>query len=126
MTDSGIRVVGGRRLRSTLRSAEGDLEDLKAANAAAAAIVAAYATATAPRRTGRLAGTIRGNRAAGRARVSAGYASVPYAGPIHWGWPARNIPAQPWISRAAQTTEPRWLPAYQRDIERVLTHVKGA
>jgi hypothetical protein len=51
-----------------------------------------------------LASKRRGAVAAGNGRVgklkSTGRRNpnaVPYAGPVHWGWPARNIRPQPWI-----------------------------
>lgn len=120
-----LRVDGARRLRRDLRQVAGDLEDLKVANAAAAATVAAAAAARAPHRTGRLAGSVRGNRAASRATVAAGGAAVPYAGPIHWGWPAHGIEARPFIADAAVATEPTWLPMYVADIDRATDRVRG-
>lgn len=68
----------------------------------------------APRRSGRLAGSLRGGQAARQSIVRAGGASVPYAGPIHWGWPARGIRANPWIAAAAQASEPVWLAQYEQ------------
>jgi len=58
--------------------------------------------------------------------VQAGRASVPYAGPIHWGWPARNIEPQPFLTDAAVATEPRWTAQYLEDVEAALAKVKGA
>lgn len=124
--EPAVRVVGAAQLRRTLRAAGRELDDLKDANAAAAAYVAAVARTTAPRRSGRLASSLRGNRAAGRARVSAGGASLPYAGPIHWGWPARGIEPQPWVSEAAEQTQPVWLGMYRNDVQQALDKVKGA
>lgn len=71
-------------------------------------IIADEARELAPRRTGKLAGSIRtvgGTTKTGR--VFAGSASVPYAGPIHWGWPRRNIDPQPFISEAVANTLPQ-------------------
>lgn len=42
-------------------------------------------------RSGRLRGTVRGNRAKNKAVITFGRASVPYAGPYLYGWPARHI-----------------------------------
>ena len=80
----------------------------------------------APQRTGRLAGNIRPAKQAQRARIMAGSSGVPYAGPIHWGWPARNIAENPFISRAAQATEPEWTQAYLEDVQAALDRVRGA
>lgn len=123
--DFGVTVEGLAALTRTMRKAGEDLTDLKDANARAAAIVASAAAGMAPRRTGRLAASIRGTRAAARARVVAGRVSVPYAAPIHWGWPARHIKANPFLSDAARATEPQWLPQYLKDVEAALDNVKG-
>lgn len=122
---ASVVITGLPRLRSALRQAGGDLADLKDANAAAAALVAGAASARAPRRTGRLAASVRGNRAVGRATVLAGGAAVPYAGPIHWGWPARGIEANPFASEAARATESVWVPIYEAAITRVVDTVGG-
>lgn len=121
----GVRVAGAAALRRELRRAGADLAELKAAHERVSAYVAAAAAPRIPRRTGRLAATIRGNRAAGRASVNAGRASVPYAGVIHWGWRARRIRPNRFIYDTARDTEPVWLQFYQRDIERILAKVGG-
>lgn len=127
MTASAVvRVDGARQLRRNLKRAGADLDDLKEVHAAVAEYVAVRAAAAAPRRTGRLAGTVRGNRARARATVSAGRASVPYAGPIHWGWPARGIREQPWIADAARALEPQWTGMYEQGVARVLSEIEGA
>ncbi len=120
MARAVLHVEGMPAVRRKLRALGDDLVDLKEANARAAAIVATAAAARAPKRTGRLAASIRGNRAVGRAEVKAGGARVPYAGPVHWGWPARGITAQPFAAEAAQQTEHVWLPAYAEDVARVV------
>lgn len=118
-------VEGGRELRATLRQAGDDLQDLKNAHNSAAQIAAQAASALAPKKTGRLADTVRGSGTQSSALIRAGYKSVPYAGPIHYGWPARNISANLFMLKAARSTEPRWLPIYQAAIESVLAKVKG-
>ena len=123
---AGVRVQGLRELQRSLRRLQADTADLKTANATAAATVAAAAQLRAPRRTGRLAASVRGNRAAGRAQVRGGGARVPYAGPVHYGWPARGIEPQPFVIDAAQATEHVWLPAYQRALTDAVAKVRGA
>lgn len=124
--ETGIRVEGLNMLVRTMRKAGKDLDDLKDAHAKAGAIVANYAADIAPRRSGKLAGSIRAAKQVRRARVQAGRASVPYAAPIHWGWPRRGIEANPFLSHAAQATEPTWRPAYERAVQEALDKVKGA
>lgn len=126
MAGPGVRVEGARQLRATMRKAGADLDDLKAAHAAVAAFVATRAAAAAPRLTGALGGNVRGNKAAARATVKAGGARVPYAGPIHWGWAARNIPAQPFIAATAQDTEPTWVALYEQGVATAIDQVRGA
>lgn len=118
-----VKVTGLPAVRRTLRQLDLGTDDLKAANAAAASIVAAAAAARAPRRSGRLAASIRGNRAVGRATVKAGGAALPYAGPVHYGWPAHGIEPNPFVIDAAQATQPVWLAAYQADLDRLLDHL---
>jgi hypothetical protein len=121
-----VRVEGLAAFIRAMRQAEADLDDLKDATQRAGEIVLAAATSRAPRRTGALAGSGRASRAARRAIVRFGSARVPYAGPIHWGWPRRHIGAQPFALDAARATEPTWLAGFTRDIERLVTQVEGS
>jgi hypothetical protein len=116
-----IRIVGARELTAAMRAAGEDLNDIKAANIEAASIV--LAAADPPRRSGRLAASGRAGRARARARVTY---SVPYAQPIHWGWPRRGIAANPWLSRAAQATEPTWTATYLDAVNQIIDRVNGA
>ena len=50
---------------------------------------------------------------------------MPYAGPIHWGWPAHHIEAQPFLSDAAKATEPQWRSEYMKAVEDALAQVRG-
>lgn len=123
---SYVDVNGLGRLRRDLRRVGDDLGDLKDANKRAGTIVAAEAGRRAPRgKTGRLSGSGRASRAVGRVSVLFGGASVPYAGPVHWGWPAHGIEANPFVPDAAQATEPAWLPAYQTDLEHLAARLDG-
>lgn len=121
-----VKVDGLRALQRQLRAAGADLGDLKDANAKAGRIVAGEAAQRAPHgATGRLAGSGRASRAAGRAQVVFGSAAVPYAGPIHWGWPARGIEAQPFAVEAAESTRGEWLDAYADELQQIADRVGG-
>jgi hypothetical protein len=126
MTEPTVTVEGLNTLVRTLRRAGEDIAELKEAHAAVGSMVAAAAAQRAPRRSGNLAGSVRPAKRANGARVMAGRASVPYAGPIHWGWPARHITAQPFVSEAARATESRWVARYTHDVQAALDHVRGA
>lgn len=123
MPKAQLEVRGARRLRATLRAAGDDLSDLRDVHRSVAGLVAG-ATAP-PRRTGRLAATVRPAGTKTAAVVRAGFATVPYAGPIHWGWPARGITAQPFLSDAATATEPAWQAVYFAELERIIANVRG-
>lgn len=55
-----------------------------------------------PVRSGTLAGTMRAGKGKTKAVARAGGARIPYAGVIHYGWPARNIRPQPFLTEALQ------------------------
>lgn len=122
----GVKVVGARQLRRTLKAAGSDLSELKDVHSKVGSIVVAAGRTGAPRRSGALAGSVRASRAAASATVRAGSARAPYAGPIHWGWPRRGIRAQPFLSDAATSTEPAWTAVYEQAIDQILATVKGA
>lgn len=120
-----VEIAGLKELRRTLRKAGDDLADLKQANGAAAAVAADGGRDRVPTLTGLLGSTIRsaGTKTAGIVRV--GKTAVPYANPIHWGWPSRNIPANPFLSAGAVDTQDDWLPIYEARIDEILHNVKG-
>lgn len=120
------QIEGLADLARTMKRAGEDITELKDAHTRAAQIVADRAASLAPKRTGRLAGNIRPAKQVQRARIMAGSAAVPYAGPIHWGWPARHIDANPFISNAAVETEDQWLTAYFDDVQKALDKVRGS
>jgi len=120
-----VEVRGARELRKTLKQAGDDLGDLKDAHAAVGNMVAATARGMAPRRSGALAGSIRASRAAGSIAIKAGSAGIPYAGVIHWGWPAHNIAANPFLSDAATSTETAWVAVYEAELDKIIDRVKG-
>lgn len=120
-----VQIDGARELRKSLRAAGNDLEDLKAANQQAADIAAGAARMRAPRLTGALAGDIRASGTKTAGTIRAGRKRIPYAGPIHFGWPARGIEARPYITEGAQQTESIWVPLYKELLDEAVSKVKG-
>lgn len=121
-----LQVKGARQLRATLGQAEDGLEDLKAANARAAALVAARARSQAPSKTGALVGTIRSSGTKTAGYVRAGFARVPYAGVIEWGYKTGTpIKGDHYVKDAAEATEPAWVRLYEQDLNNALRKVKG-
>lgn len=49
------------------------------------------AASFAPKKSGKLAGSIKANKAKNKAVIRAGTSRVPYAGAINYGWRKRNI-----------------------------------
>jgi HK97 gp10 family phage protein len=118
-------VIGAKELRKTMKKAGEDLADLKAVHAKVGELVADVARQLAPKRSGQLAGTIRAAKLAGGVSVKVGTAGTPYANPIHWGWPKRNIEAQPFLSDAATQSEPRWVALYEDELNKIIERVEG-
>ena len=96
MADIAVRLEGQRDFRRALRNMGDDLDDLKAAHAAAADIVVERAMEIVPVVTGTLRSTLRGSGTKTRGVARAGFARVPYAGPIHFGWPTRPDAGKGW------------------------------
>lgn len=121
-----VRIEGLKELRAALKKAGADMESVKDAMGAIGDTVATAARPQAPYESGALAATIRANRAAGRATVMAGSARVPYALPIHWGWPRRGITGRPFVLEAAQATEARWMVDFTDAVQKILDAIQGA
>lgn len=111
-----IRVDGLNEVVRALLAIGLEVEDLKDAFSDIARFGAVVASRHAPRRTGRLAGDIRGNRARSKAVITAGRVSVPYAGPINYGWAAHGIAPSLFMQKADQELEPYGLRVLVEDI----------
>lgn len=121
-----VKVEGLNTLRRTMREAGVSLQDLKDAHADVARTVVHAAIPRTPHRTGALAATLRGTGQQGAAVVRAGRASVPYAGPIHWGWPSRHIAAQPFLWDAIEASKSEWTGQYLHALEQIIHDIEGA
>jgi hypothetical protein len=86
----------------------------------AAHVIASAAARIAPRRTGRLAGSLRGTTVEFTPTIESDLA---YASVIHWGSRNRNIRPNPFIMRAADQTTEQWSDAYAQGVQTVLDAV---
>ncbi|WP_245945753.1 HK97 gp10 family phage protein [Corynebacterium senegalense] len=113
-----------------------DLKQLRDANREAARSILPIAIGMAPVGTpppphwnapppGRLKASLRVAATNRAGIVRAGRKAIPYAGVIHWGWPARHIRPHPWIMRAAQDNENVWMRVYMDHIDDILDQIKG-
>lgn len=113
---TGFRVEGLSQVVRDLQKIGVEVEDLKDAFAKIADEAARTASSFAPRKSGRLAADIRGNRAKSKAVVTAGRSSVPYAGPINYGWPSRNIAPALFMQRADEAMQTRAIDVLEDEI----------
>ena len=118
----GFKVDGLKALQKEIRKTE-DVEmkkRLRLANKEAAQVVADQAKVEVPRRSGRLARSIGTQASQTSAFVKAGTAArVPYAGPIHFGWPKRNIRPQPFLYEALDKRIGEVRRAYEKNLGKI-------
>ena len=121
MPTGGVKVSGLAKLTRDLISMGVEVDDLKDAFSEIAAEGARIAASFAPvGPTGRLKADIRGNRARSSAVVAAGRASVPYAGPINYGWPKRNITAAGFMQKTDATWKPHSLMRLEYELNKLI------
>jgi hypothetical protein len=118
MISGGVRIDGLNRVVRDLPGLGLDISDLKDAFSDIAAEGARLASSFAPKRTGTLAASVRGNRAKNKAVVAAGKARVPWAGPINYGWRARGIAPSRFMQKADEAMQPRALAELENAIEK--------
>ena len=93
-----VQIDGLRETQKALKAlGESTKKELKSTHLEAAQIVVNGALRIAPVRTGALAASMRAAATMASGKVRIGNAAVPYAGAIHFGWPARRIKPQPFI-----------------------------
>jgi hypothetical protein len=112
-----IRVTGLRRTVRALEQSGADAQDMRDLMHALGSIV--VDAAQPPAVSGKLAGSIRAGRGKTKAVVRAGGARVPYAGPIHYGWPEHNIAPQPFLSEALQAERSDIFRALEEGLEAI-------
>lgn len=115
-----VQVTGAKELRSAMKRMGADLKDLTRVNKAAAEVVADTARRRVPVLTGRLRKTLRAGATQRTGTVSAGSRLVPYAGPIHFGWPERNIEPQPFIYDALDERKGAVVELYEKRVEELI------
>jgi len=118
-----VTVVGDTRLRATLAVAAQRLDNLETAGNAASRLIMQASRGRAPKRTGRLAGSLTADASGNEAKVSSG---LVYAGVIHYGWAAHGISANPFLVPVAESTQSVWIRAYETEVAAAISIVKGA
>lgn len=113
-------------LAAALRQAPSrlDRELAKANKAAVTEAVVPPVRAGAPRRSGNLANSVRALATARRAQLAVGTnVKVPYAGPINFGWPARNIKPQEFIYSGIVKAEKQIINVYVEHLDQVAKYI---
>jgi len=106
-----VEIDGVKAVVRQIRKIEDGAADMKSVHKKAASAV--EVAVKAPVVSGRLAGDIRSTGTAGAGVIRAGRKSVPYAGPIHWGWAKRGIKANPFLVTAAELKTPKVVDIYE-------------
>ena len=116
MADTGsVRVAGARELRAALREMDTGLaRQMTPIHKHVAEYIVPRAQAITPRRSGDLAASITARATITRARI---VATMPYAAPIHWGWPTHHIDPTYYVVNAAEASEPGWLEIYINGVQ---------
>jgi HK97 gp10 family phage protein len=117
---AAIEVKGMKELNKSLTKIGFDFQELKDANFAIGKIVADRAANLAPKKTGKLANSIKAQPDKLKVKVSAGGANVPYAGVIEYGWKKRNIRPQPYIRKAADQLKEQIIEKYKSNINQII------
>jgi HK97 gp10 family phage protein len=117
-----LEIEGLKEVQRDLRALSKDSrDDMKDTHRKAGEIIAVAAKPLAPNLTGRLSSTIVSapTQRQGRVRIGRGQ-SVPYAGPIHFGWPARRIKPQPFIYEALDGRRDEVLKVYEQRMDQLI------
>lgn len=115
-----ITVNGIKEVTDSLKKLNKDLESNIELNKELSTNLSQKASAMAPVLTGALASSVKGNPSAEKAQILAGSAAVPYAGVIEYGWPDRNIDAQPYLNPAVNDNMGYIIEKYNDSIQKAI------
>ena len=118
-----VQVEGVARFAATTADAGRQLSTLDRGSAAAGRELSRRAAAKAPKRTGRLAASIR--PVATPPGVTVATAPLTYANVQNYGWAAHNITATYYLTGTLDPAESDILDIYTKDADRVLDTVRG-
>jgi HK97 gp10 family phage protein len=118
-----VTVEGDTMLAATLHRAAAELADLSATGRGAGELVRARAASNAPKRTGRLAGSVRASASRSEVVVASG---TVYAARVNYGMPSVGQPAQPFLTNALGDTQKEVVARYERAVNAAVSHVRGA
>jgi hypothetical protein len=115
-----ITIQGIKEVTDSLNQMARSLESNIELNKELSTTLSQKASAMAPVLTGALASSVKGNPSAEKAQIMAGSAAVPYAGVIEYGWPDRNIDAQPYLNPAVNDNMGYIIEKYNDSIQKAI------
>lgn len=106
MAEYAYRVDGLNRAIRAAAKAGADSENMRELMHSIGEIVAGRGRALAPARSRKMVGSIRAGRGKTKAVVRTGFESkrLPYAGVVHYGWPAHHIKPNQFMLKAIEQT----------------------
>ena len=120
MAEANISIQGVKEVTDSLNKMARDLESNIELNKELSTTLSQKASALAPKLTGALASSVVGNPSAEKAQIMAGSAAVPYAGVIEYGWPDKNIDAQPYLNPAVNNNMGYIIEKYNDSIQKAI------
>lgn len=123
MSGADVRVIGADTFRRTMGAAADDLGRMDRAADATGRLILTRARARAPKRSGRLSGSLTAKADGSDVAVGSG---LVYAPVIHNGWAGHSIAPNPFLIPVAQESQPVWLGYFRADLGRVIAQVRGA
>ncbi len=121
--DVRIEVSNLKQLKALLKKMEDKhfVDSLTQAHRQVSVLASNMVQRKAPIISGRLALSTRPKPLATAGRVSIGTPrGVPYAGPVIWGWSARNIKKNPYPLKALNAGRPELIRVYEENIREVI------
>lgn len=112
-----LQIEGLRDVQKAMKNfSEDSRNDMKETHRKAGQLIVDGAARLVPVRSGALLASLRSAPTQRQGKVRVGSAAVPYAGPIHFGWPARNIRPNPFIYDVLDNRRDEVLRLYQERI----------
>lgn len=116
----GVRVDGLKETIRSLKAAGVAANDFGRVMQAVGELVATTARPLTRPKSGQLASSIRPSKTQTKAIVRAGGARTPYAGPQHFGWPARNIHPNPFLYTALDKRAAEVVARFEASVSNVI------
>jgi phage gpG-like protein len=120
MAEANISIQGVKEVTDSLDKLARQLKSNIELNKELSTTLSQKASAMAPVLTGALASSVKGNPSAEKAQILAGSEAVPYAGVIEYGWPQRNIQAQPYLNPAVYDNMGYIIEKYNDSIQKAI------